>query len=304
MTDIGEVTTRLKENKEQLASIEQLLKSNPNDQTLLKLQSDLRQVVALTEDLSKMAGVPPLPVETEESKWKVGDRCEALWSEDGKWYVARVESVDDLATYTVTYLEYGNKSSVAESSLKPYTPASVDQLSQGTAVKAFWQGQVYPGAVSGPGSTPGTFSIKFAKWKKKRDVPANDIVLRDEPNAAAKEGPLPEKLEIPDHLLIKPTDTDVQKKIKMKKMKRLKSMHHKRKVEEIGNEKKNNWLNFIQNKKQKTSIFASPTAVEGRVGVTGSGKAMTTFSDRGSFFGLKTEAKLTKPGEGDDFKAS
>lgn len=33
-------------------------------------------------------------------------------------------------------------------------------------------------------------------------------------------------------------------------------------------------------KRQKRSIFASPDSVDGKVGVTGSGKGMTKFEDR------------------------
>jgi len=300
--EADDLQKKIAEQKSQLSVIEGLLKSSPNDQALLNLQTDLRQLLAMTEDLTKMQDVPPLPVVNVESKWKAGDRCLALWEEDAKYYVARVDGLDATGQQcAITYLEYGNQATVAESSLKTYVPAPLDQLGQGTAIRAFWQGVLYPGAVLGPGSTPGTFLVKFVKWKKRRDVPANDIVLRDEPaKAESKEGPLPEKVEIPEHLQVKPTDTDQQKKIKVKKIKRLKSMHHKRKLEEVGNEKKQNWLNFIQNKRQKKSIFASPTEVEGRVGVTGSGKAMTQFNDRAQFFNLKLSGPtLSKPSADD-----
>ena len=135
--DLEQLQAKLPEHKEQLAQIEELLKANPNDETLLKLHADLKQVIALTEDLTKMQGkhahallsfcffplpkqsslssprscvslpgIPTLP--QEERKWKVDDRCMALW-EDGQYYVARIDSVDDVGGYTITYLEYGQQ---------------------------------------------------------------------------------------------------------------------------------------------------------------------------------------------------
>lgn len=76
----------------------------------------------------------------------------------------------------------------------------------------------------------------------------------------------------------------------MKKMKRLKWQFHLKKKEEEGNERKNNWQNFqkkMGKAAERKSIFAAPDSVDGRVGVTGSGKNMTTFKDRAKFFSLK-----------------
>jgi hypothetical protein len=116
----------------------------------------------------------------------------------------------------VTYLEYGNTAEVAESSLRPYQPAPVEELKEGTLVKAFWQGlfpfratlargdllrsswlivalnhvmschvmmvmiidSFQPAVVVGPGAQSGTIRVKFAKNKKKKDLIPFDIVLR------------------------------------------------------------------------------------------------------------------------------
>jgi len=274
---IDELAKKLALHKSQLHTVEGLLKNAPDDHVLLKLQSDLRQVVALTEDLTKMKGVMPLAF-VEETKWKQGDRCLALWSEDNKWYVARIDGASELATYTVTYLEYGNIAEVAESSLRPYQPAPLDKLTEGTLVKAFWQDLFQPAVVVGPGASHGTVRVKFAKNKKKKDVIPYDVVLRAHPTfteaegetaavaaAAALDGEvipegetaavpvtagngggadLPDKFEIPEHLKPRPSDSEKVREQKKKKIKQLKSMHRKRKAEDERNTTQNSWLQF------------------------------------------------------------
>lgn len=172
---VDELARKLREHQDQLAQVDNLLKVNPSDETLLKLQADLRQVVALTEDLTKMqgalksilaqsltvlvcSGVPALPGE-EDKGWKVGDRCVALWEEDGKWYTARIDSIDN-GNYAVTYLDYGNTATVTESNLRQYVPAPPEQLIPGQSVRALWKDLYYAATVSGPGAAPGLFKLK------------------------------------------------------------------------------------------------------------------------------------------------
>jgi len=52
--------------------------------------------------------------------WKVGDACEACFSEDGVWYEAVIDKISpDGKLFTVTYTEYGNIEDVEVSSLRP-----------------------------------------------------------------------------------------------------------------------------------------------------------------------------------------
>jgi len=307
-------------------------------------------VVALTEDLTKMKGVPPLPPDEEEKKWRAGDRCQALWSDDGKWYNARIESASELATYTVTYLDYGNTAEVGEGSLRPYVPAPVERLTEGTIVRVLWQGMFHPAMVQGLGSTHGYYKVKFARTKKKRDIPAYDIVLKEEkdgdekgPGGSASAPPrkiTSDKFEVPEHLIPKPSDSEKIRDQKKKKIKQLKSLHRKRKVEEERDDRKNSWLTFQKKslggdkkstssssssshtsshsssgssssggvvpgggvKRLKRSIFASPDSVEGKVGVTGSGKPMTQEAKRDKHYFPeanegKGEAKIPLPSD-------
>jgi len=98
-------------------------------------------------------------------------------------------------------------------------------------------------------------------------------------------------LEIPDHLKIVPTDTEAVKKRKQKRIKSIKSKNRFTKMAIAQRSKMNSWQNFqTKNKKRKAkgslqnmrkiSIFRSPDTIDGKVGVTGSGKGMTDFHDR------------------------
>jgi len=77
--DLEKLRQQLEEHRRQLADVEQVLQETPNDESLLKLHTDLRKIIALTEDLTKMRGLPSVPVVQDEITWKAGDRCLALY---------------------------------------------------------------------------------------------------------------------------------------------------------------------------------------------------------------------------------
>jgi hypothetical protein len=102
----------------------------------------------------------------------------------------------------------------------------------------------------------------------------------------------PDSIDIPEHLKILPTDSEEVKAAKKKKLKTLKFQQRNQKQEIERSVKQSEWLSFqntlgsqrkvgFLSSTKKNSIFKSPDTVEGKVGVTGSGKAMTTFSTRG-----------------------
>jgi len=60
-----------------------------------------------------MAMAPtPVPISAPYTQWKVGDICEALFSEDNVWYRAQVVNPQPNGNYFVTYTEYGNSEEV------------------------------------------------------------------------------------------------------------------------------------------------------------------------------------------------
>mmetsp|Transcript_42756 Transcript_42756/g.71248 ORF Transcript_42756/g.71248 Transcript_42756/m.71248 type:complete len:305 (-) Transcript_42756:173-1087(-) len=277
---VSDLVTRYEEHKSQLEQVGQLLRAKPGDPTLMKLYDDLKKVVELTEDLKKTQE------EKKASEVNVGDRCEAVWSEDGKWYTARIDAKDpESKHFSVTFLVYGNAGQVAPENIRPYRHARKSQVRVGMEVRAYYEtdGLFYPATVETI-TSGGLYRVAFRGYNYKVELPLTDIL----PIKQANDDAMPEKAVIPEHLKIKSTDNDKQKDLKKKKIKAIKSKFRKRKAEMVTEKKKNNWKQFLNGgkkklkalKNKKRSIFASPDSVDGRVGVVGSGKAMTNFHDR------------------------
>ncbi|KXJ29328.1 Survival of motor neuron-related-splicing factor 30 [Exaiptasia diaphana] len=78
---MADLQTNLTQYRAQLDQVEAALTSEPDNEELHKLKKDLEEVINLTLDLLKVnekgAG------KSAESTWKVGDKCEAVWSRDG-----------------------------------------------------------------------------------------------------------------------------------------------------------------------------------------------------------------------------
>ncbi|XP_065519337.1 survival motor neuron protein isoform X3 [Lathamus discolor] len=61
-------------------------------------------------------------------QWKVGDSCNAVWSEDGNVYLATIDSINQKrGTCVVTYTGYGNQE---EKSLTELLPAASDEINE------------------------------------------------------------------------------------------------------------------------------------------------------------------------------
>ncbi|CAI9572660.1 unnamed protein product, partial [Staurois parvus] len=102
------------------------LTADTDNEDLLKLQKDLTEVIELTKDL-----LASQPSETPENSdghasaggsqvWKVGDRCMSVWTEDGQWYEAEIEEIDEEnGTGAITFLGYGNAEVTSLLNLKP-----------------------------------------------------------------------------------------------------------------------------------------------------------------------------------------
>ncbi|PIK51396.1 putative survival of motor neuron-related-splicing factor 30-like [Apostichopus japonicus] len=107
MGDSDEYNTNLQTYKAQLQQVEAALTNDPENEELLKLQGDLQEVIDLTQDLVKAA---PGSALTEEEiielkeKWKVGDKCQAIWSKDGDGVFWQQNANADLADGQIHWL--------------------------------------------------------------------------------------------------------------------------------------------------------------------------------------------------------
>ncbi|CAG0889073.1 unnamed protein product [Darwinula stevensoni] len=123
--------------KLQLKQVIAALQEDPQSEELNKLKSDLEEVIALTKDLVKAqsgelvlddsakkketenneagtaAGVTEedddeeIPLEPIKD-WKVGDRCRAIWSQDGQYYEAIIDEITEDGQCMVKFMDYGN----------------------------------------------------------------------------------------------------------------------------------------------------------------------------------------------------
>ncbi|KAF6111547.1 survival motor neuron domain containing 1 [Phyllostomus discolor] len=121
-----DLAKQLASYKAQLQQVEAALSGNGENEDLLKLKKDLQEVIELTKDL-----LSTQPSETLTSSdcfasaqpthsWKVGDKCMAIWSEDGQCYEAEIEEIDEEnGTAAITFAGYGNAEVTPLLNLKP-----------------------------------------------------------------------------------------------------------------------------------------------------------------------------------------
>ncbi|KAK2560177.1 Survival of motor neuron-related-splicing factor 30 [Acropora cervicornis] len=138
MADAKELQNNLTEYRAQLRQVEAALTTDPENEELKKLKQDLEEVITLTLDLlnvnEKGGNSAAAPSGT---KWKVGDTCQAVWSQDGSYYDATVDSIsDDLTTCTVSFDKYGNTEIVKLSSLRHKNQAGMKRPTETTQVAA------------------------------------------------------------------------------------------------------------------------------------------------------------------------
>lgn len=85
-----ELVKQLSSYKAQLQQVEAALSTDPDNQDLMKLQKDLQEVIELTKDLltsqpaEGVASTHSSDAAPSKHSWKVGDRCIALWNQDGQ----------------------------------------------------------------------------------------------------------------------------------------------------------------------------------------------------------------------------
>lgn len=104
----------------------------------------------------------------------------------------------------------------------------------------------------------------------------------------AKKMKVPSEFSAPSHLVPLASDTDAEKNKKRRTLKALKSKWRERVKEKSSEKKQKSWKDFNTKKRSKSgktdeSIFKTTDGVSAKVGVIGSGKAMTGYGDRKRF---------------------
>ncbi|CAN7044343.1 unnamed protein product [Brassica rapa subsp. trilocularis] len=255
--------------------VRQLLSEDPRNSEYADMEKELKEVIALTEELlatakqneislSDAGATSDSPNNLLEGAWRqmesrndpihegkfpMGTKVQAVFSEDGEWYA------HSLNGYYVSYNEWGNKEEV--------DPDNVRAIENNALLEAERLAE----------------ATKNALKRKIEQAASSDYQSKT----------LPAKLKID------PNDPeDVRKKIHA-----FKSKARQEQLEVAQNKKQNAWQQFQTTKaktkkvgfftgRKKESIFKSPEDPFGKVGVIGSGKGLTDFQKREKHLHLKS----------------
>jgi len=279
-------------------------------ESLIVMQADYKQKLLESEELLKqsirLAQFSREPI----SKNEENRICLAYFEVDRKWYGARVITVNEVDQVAdIDWIGMAAKSTVPAQYIKVQKVVDPLKLTAGTFCEALYSGdgQIYPCVIEKVNEPMGsTYVVKFKKYENKETVPLEymkfDAKLAGKKRQAQIEDE--DNLKIPEYLKGKKSDTDAQKLAKKKKVKALKNNFKIKQIEKETRAKQDTWHSFTnkatQSKrgyfsKKVDSIFKSPDSVTGRVGVTGSGKGMTTIIPK-----LKPTATQCLGGENDE----
>lgn len=236
----------------QLRQVDAALTQNPGDDELTKLKADLEEIIKVSAELEDDAASEP--VVTTGSGFNAGDAVTAKYSVDGLLYPAVVVKAEPEGhTVTVKFVGWNNVEEVAL--------AHVFVQQQETTTSA------PQGGVAAPTIAPDPVQGGDAPMPSKSAEEALRLVARE---VGQKEAAKNKRLKQAKHREEKAT----------KAAKRA----EERKVEvdawkKFNNSSKRGHTLFKSLKKKKASMFASPTTVNGRVGVIGSDQKMTVNQD-------------------------
>ena len=280
---LEELVASLEEHKASLAEVDELLRADPTNAEFLEVKASLQEVIELTEDLVKEAGggdaddarpaPPPGKRAADDDAAAVfasliGSKCRAKF--DNVWYDAVVDGVNESnGSIKVTFTQYGTVAELdaddikgaeegAEGADEGADTAGLDPIAAAAAAAR----EVYKGVP--------------APKRVRVDGDADRFV----------------KKEMPKKLMIIDGDDEATRERKRRQIKAFKGKQRMAEMDAEQNAKKNSWQSFqsksggkkrtgFMTKKvgtKKDSMFRVPDG--GRVGVTGSGQAVTDYTQR------------------------
>ncbi|KAJ2056302.1 hypothetical protein GGI08_003895, partial [Coemansia sp. S2] len=97
-----------------LAEVELALSADPDNSELQTLKSEIEDLLLLSSQLhepntsSTVESADTKRPQQQQKEWQIGDECEAKYSGDGKFYVARVTSAESASSgvYQVSFIGY------------------------------------------------------------------------------------------------------------------------------------------------------------------------------------------------------
>lgn len=233
----------------------------------------------------------------------VGRTCEAFYEQ--KWYNAEIKAVrrDDKGQERCTcdFIGFPNQREYKITDVKMLRPPHPAQCHPGTKCQGIFpdDGLWYECVITE--QTEKGYKVTFTEYGSKADVKFDQVRLggtgrvAEQKKRTIKEITTPSGYKIPESLAIQKTDSEEQIETKKRKIQAIKKQQRTDKQDDDAGKKQGSWQKFFHNKastkskcgfmsgKPKDSIFKVPETLEGKVGVTGSGKEMTRFSEARKF---------------------
>ncbi len=276
---------KLRVYEEQLAAVEAAIAQDPTNEEWLKLKTDLLEVIRLTQQLSEVRGeaatssaAAVATTATELKSYAVGDKCQALFEQDGNWYNAKVVAlVED--GYFVTYLGYGNTAQVDFNEVRPYVRPDTSEWRAGTEVHALAvaDSRWYPARLVSIAAA--SAKVRFHGEPETVEMELDSIRMitssgaagaaasgaaasavgasaagskrsSDEAMSAAEEAKAVREGKVPKSLEVRPDDSAEEAARKKRKLNMYKRQEKKAREEKAGDDRRSSWLQF--SKKNKT----------------------------------------------------
>jgi hypothetical protein len=297
---------KLEGYREQLQQVEALLADQPDEASLLKLKQDLSEVITLTEDLvryqdeekqEKEAPAPAAPGKAAGAGGIVGRTCEVVY--DSSWFNAEIIAArrDErgVERLQVKILGLGTVRDCKLQEVKLLKPPHAAQLTAGTSCQAInvKDGLWYDGVIAE--QTEKGYLVNFSELGMKQEVYFDRVRLgHSAKKRTVKEIITPGGYKIPESLQINAVDTEEVIAAKRRKIHSIKNQQKDGLKAQKDVQKANSWQKFNKKSsarsktgfltgKSKDSIFKVPEALDGRVGVVGSGQGITQFAERVKF---------------------
>eukprot|EP01029_Cantina_marsupialis_P004603 TRINITY_DN1469_c1_g1_i1.p1 TRINITY_DN1469_c1_g1~~TRINITY_DN1469_c1_g1_i1.p1 ORF type:complete len:310 (+),score=83.54 TRINITY_DN1469_c1_g1_i1:92-1021(+) len=288
---------KIKVYKSQKSQVNALLTADPENSEYQKLLQDINDCIGLTTSLLAQqkadaekakirAGTETTEEETKkEAQFKVGDKVEVKNETDGGWYPGVIREDDGSLMFTVQYIGYGGISGAVHQTqmklLKNFQPVQKKLLIPGATIKVKYSpdSKWYKASlleVVGSNS----YKINYTEYSQTETVPYEYITeWKATDNLIA----------VPTSLHILPTDSEKDIKRKKKRINAIKYQNRKEMRNQEQEERAKSWKDFMNKgskkrrsgfmaPKVKKSMFATPTSIEGKVGVIGSGNGMTAYN--------------------------
>ena len=151
--------------------VEAAIEQDPSNREWTKLRADLLEVIQLTSELAQVthplahpvprsrvrsrgrlcedvvvcagaslqvkASTAPAVKDEELKSYVVGEKCQAIYEQDGQWYNAKIVALSEDG-YFVTFLSYGNTAQVEFNEVRPYQRPDTNSWTRGSECSAIY----------------------------------------------------------------------------------------------------------------------------------------------------------------------